>query len=409
MNLDELRSVQSKERQKDSLQQLRESFYQDVASYITDLRAERDRRAEQVDNPFSDDEVRRLSDELDTAEEVAEALYERRVGKVVKLASFAAADMSASEEGMTIEEQELFDDLVDRIKQNKASILDVLAGEGDAASGKSSSTATDTNTSSPATAAPEPTADDEPTTIGGANPHDAGSPTPPEATAETEADDVLANAMGATSPTESASTDRPPAEGAAGETDPADGTNAGLGDDAAFDSTDTDGDDGVPTPDGGSTVRSSQPSETPEPNQAPTSPTGPESGTSHSEPSQPESTTESVTPAGSEMTTDTATTTPDTESPSTEPDVAESPATGSPATEQVAEPEAGSTSETGSTVDPAASSDSTPRTMVRVTDDVGTIFAVDEREYTLQPEDIVTLPTTNAEVLLQQDAATKIE
>jgi len=47
--------------------------------------------------------------------------------------------------------------------------------------------------------------------------------------------------------------------------------------------------------------------------------------------------------------------------------------------------------------------------MVRITDDVGTIFAVDEREYTLQPEDIVTLPTTNAEVLLQQDAATEIE
>ncbi|ERH00816.1 MAG: uncharacterized protein conserved in archaea [Halonotius sp. J07HN6] len=130
MNLDELRSVQSKERRKDSLQQLRDSFYQDVAAYIEDLRAERDRRAEQVDNPFSDDEVGRLSDELDTAEEVAESLYERRVGKVVKLASFAAADMSADQEGLTHEEQALFDDLVDRIKRNKANVLDVLAGEG---------------------------------------------------------------------------------------------------------------------------------------------------------------------------------------------------------------------------------------------------------------------------------------
>src|SRR6056297_463074 len=169
MNLDELRSVQSKERQKDSLQQLRDSFYQDVAAYIADLRAERDRRAEQVDNPFSDDEVRRLSDELDTAEEVAEALYERRVGKVVKLASFAAADMSASEEGMTVEEQELFDDLVARIKQNKTSVLDVLAGDGDAGSESASSTATDTAASSRATSPTEHTADSEPTTIGGAN------------------------------------------------------------------------------------------------------------------------------------------------------------------------------------------------------------------------------------------------
>src|SRR6056297_3078582 len=183
MNLDELRSVQSKERQKDSLQQLRDSFYQDVAAYIADLRAERDRRAEQVDNPFSDDEVRRLSDELDTAEEVAEALYERRVGKVVKLASFAAADMSASEEGMTVEEQELFDDLVDRIKQNKASVLDVLAGEGevasvDSANGAGSTSSTPTDPTPPSQAADTTAAmtDDEPTTIGGANADHTPSP-----------------------------------------------------------------------------------------------------------------------------------------------------------------------------------------------------------------------------------------
>jgi len=88
---DELRSAQAKERRKDSLQHLRDSFYDDVAAYVADLRAARDRRAEQVAKPFSDDDVRRMSDEVETAEEVAEALYERRVGKVVKLASFAAA------------------------------------------------------------------------------------------------------------------------------------------------------------------------------------------------------------------------------------------------------------------------------------------------------------------------------
>ncbi|MFC7187243.1 DNA replication complex GINS family protein, partial [Halorubrum yunnanense] len=129
MNLDELRSAQSKERRKDSLQHLRDSFYDDVAAYVADLRAARDRRAEQVEKPFSDDDVRRLSDEVETAEEVAEALYERRVGKVVKLASFAAADMSVDADGMTTEERRLFDDLVDRIKANKSTVLDVLSGE----------------------------------------------------------------------------------------------------------------------------------------------------------------------------------------------------------------------------------------------------------------------------------------
>jgi len=134
MKLDELRSAQAKERRKDSLQHLRDSFYDDVAAYVADLRAARDRRAEQVAKPFSDDDVRRMSDEVETAEEVAEALYERRVGKVVKLASFAAADMPVDADGMTTEERQLFDDLVDRISENKSRVLDVLAGEAPPAS-----------------------------------------------------------------------------------------------------------------------------------------------------------------------------------------------------------------------------------------------------------------------------------
>jgi len=135
MKLDELRSAQAKERRKDSLQHLRDSFYDDVAAYVADLRAPaRDRRAEQVAKPFSDDDVRRMSDEVETAEEVAEALYERRVGKVVKLASFAAADMPVDADGMTTEERQLFDDLVDRISENKSRVLDVLAGEAPPAS-----------------------------------------------------------------------------------------------------------------------------------------------------------------------------------------------------------------------------------------------------------------------------------
>lgn len=129
MNLDELRSVQSKERSKDSLQHLRESFYADVADYVADLRERRDQLAERSDNPFDDPEVNRLTDEIKTAEEVVEAVYERRVGKVVKRASLAAAGMPADEEGLTSEEQKLFTELVERIESNKQEVLDVLAGD----------------------------------------------------------------------------------------------------------------------------------------------------------------------------------------------------------------------------------------------------------------------------------------
>jgi len=432
MNLDELRSVQSKERRKDSLQQLRDSFYQDVAAYIQDLRAERDRRAEQVDNPFSDDEVRQLSDKLDTAEEVAEALYERRVGKVVKLASFAAADMSASEEGMTVEEQELFDDLVARIKQNKTSVLDVLAGEQPANTSPATNTTdspVSTPTESPSTAESPTTAPDNTTTIGGTNPDSESTPTPPEA--DTKADDVLASAMGGAAESESGTPERQPAGEPANDPGYDDGSDAALGDTPPTDTTDND--DGVPTPDGGSAVQSAQPSDTPATQATSPSSAAPESGASPTP--QPEATeppTESTTPPESNTTTDTAMAAPDAESAATEPAVTESPSTepagtestptGTTATAATAEPESAAEStanesapqsahqEPDTTTEPvAAAADTTPRTVVRITDDVGTIFGVDEREYTLQAEDIVTLPTPNAEVLLQQDAATKLE
>ncbi|AXR77930.1 DNA replication complex subunit Gins51 [Natrarchaeobaculum sulfurireducens] len=128
MNLDELRSVQSTERTKDSLQNLRPSFYQEVGEYIVDLEAERDRLAAQVDDPFSSPEVGRLTDEIETAKDVVEAIYERRMGKLVKQASLAAAGMHADDEGLTAEEQDLFSDLVDRIGSNKSRVLDVLEG-----------------------------------------------------------------------------------------------------------------------------------------------------------------------------------------------------------------------------------------------------------------------------------------
>lgn len=126
MNLDQLRSVQSKERQTDSLQHLRESFYSDASEYISELEAERDQRASEVEDPFADSDIRRLTDEVETAREVVEAIYDRRLGKLVKRASLAAAAHPADEDGLTAEEQELYDDLVGLIEANKTQVLDVL-------------------------------------------------------------------------------------------------------------------------------------------------------------------------------------------------------------------------------------------------------------------------------------------
>ncbi|ADJ14858.1 DNA replication complex subunit Gins51 [Halalkalicoccus jeotgali] len=131
MDLGELQSVKDTERGKDSLQHLPDSFYTDVADHIASLKDERSARANEADDPFGDPEVQRLTGEIDSTEQVVTSIYERRVGKLVKLASFAAADMPADEEGLTSEERELFSDLVARIKENRGHVLDVLAGETD--------------------------------------------------------------------------------------------------------------------------------------------------------------------------------------------------------------------------------------------------------------------------------------
>ncbi len=326
MNLDELRSVQSKERRKDSLQQLRDSFYEDVAAYITDLQATRDRRAEQVDNPFSDTEVRRLSDELETAEEVAEAVYERRVGKVVKLASFAAADMSVGKEGMTHEEQALFDDLVERIKANKQTVLDVLAG---GTTDESTATQPAAPAETASTAVAEETAHD----------HEAVEPT--IAAPSDETDSVLASAMGGDTSADIDS-DNPTRRGDEPDQPAEPATEATAS---------------IPTTDGGSTA-----------NPANHTPVEPASGPTDST-------------AGNSVGKTSA----------AEPDAVDS---------DTAEP---NTAETNATPT------DDKRTTVRITKDIGDIFGVDEREYTLRCEDVVTLPSANAKPLIAQNAARRLE
>jgi DNA replication factor GINS len=49
------------------------------------------------------------------------------------------------------------------------------------------------------------------------------------------------------------------------------------------------------------------------------------------------------------------------------------------------------------------------RKTVRITDDVGEIFGVDQRSYDLSTDDVVTLPADNADPLVERDAAEPLE
>ncbi|ELY83247.1 DNA replication complex subunit Gins51 [Natrinema gari] len=325
MNLDELRSVQSKERQKDSLQNLRPSFYQEVGEYIADLEDERDRVADRTDDPFSSPEVSRLTDEIETAKDVVEAIYERRMGKLVKQASLAAAGMPADDEGLTAEEGDLFDDLVERIESNKSRVLDVLEGVEEPV------TETDAGAGSPPASDASPTAD-------------AGDL---EARAETQpAGDATAD-------------DAPPA--------PPDAPSPAV-DPAADAAADADGSSGVSPAD---VMGGAEPS------------VGASDGTGSDR-------TDGIGPSAA---------------PGDQP------------------PSAASDSGTDRPVDsPTADADAVPaddegrdavagidRTTVRITSDIGSILGVDDREYTLTSDDVVTLPEQNAAPLVEREAAERLE
>jgi DNA replication factor GINS len=294
MNLDELQSVQSRERQTDQLQQLRATFYEEAGEFIAQLREERSRAAERADDPFDAPEVNHLTDDINTAEQTIEAIYERRVGKIVKMASLAAADMPMEDDGLTQEERTLFETMVRAIKDNRNHVLDVVSGE---ASGSPVETGT------PADGGAEsrtPPATDDAVGAGDTDPSGVDA----------------ADVMGA-SASESTEQSPPVPDDAGGDRPPDEAAIATSPDDAPRDVPDE----------------------------------GPPVNASGDEPSSPS------TKGGDEG-----------DSPG---DVA--------------------------------------RRTVRITDDVGEIFGVDEREYDLSRDDVVTLPSDNADPLVEQDAAEPLE
>lgn len=383
MDLDELRTVRRTERQKDSLQHLRDSFYEDVAAYLADLEARRDQAAAEAADPFASQDVRKLTDKIETAEEVSEAIYERRVGKIVKQASFAAADMSADREGLTEQERALFEDLVERIKQNKTTVLDILAGEGDAGGA-----ATETDAArSVAADVPDPVS----TGARESERSSAVDSSPPESQPRQQGDST------STDDHSSSTRDTETPEDA-----PESGANAGMLADAM----------------GGTNAS--------EPVASKSGATGPDTGESTPEESPPPAETaddSGAQPPGAPAAVETG----NPSTATTEDAGADAEGSADAGVEGSVDADAGTvvgespdaTADGDAPGDDQVSADPTPttdggaaqfeRTTVRLTRDVGSILGVDEREYELEREDVVTLPATNAEPLVERDAAERLE
>ncbi|MHB9286631.1 hypothetical protein ACKVMT_06280 [Halobacteriales archaeon Cl-PHB] len=295
MDLDQLQSVRDRERQTDKLQQLRDSFYEDATAFVRDLREERDRAAAEADHPLDAPEVNRLSDQIRTAEQTIEAIYEKRVGKLVKAATFAAADLPAEADGMTAEEEDLFETLVDEIQANRRRVLGQLTGDvGSSTPGPDLTPTGGDEPEAPAEAADAGHEAPEPTAV----PPDDGPQAPDRVPPEAEEAADGESGMSAADVMQGGDEAPEPPGGDASDT-PSDGPDEAAG---ADEDADTDGEDAV-REDGSGGVE---------------------------------------------------------------------------------------------------------RELVRITDDVGAIFGVDEREYELAKDDVVSLPTENAEPLLERDAAERL-
>ncbi len=327
MNLDELQSVQARERQSSDLQHLRSSFYREVGEFINELNEERARVVEAAEDPFSEPDVRRLTDDIETAESTVEAIYERRVGKVVKKASIAAAGMPIDDDGLTAEEEALFSDLVDRIESNRETVLSVLDGEA-------------------------PTV----------------SCTIDEAASETDRDGVGANPDGTAPPVEPDADSAPDPGSTAGDAVSA-ADLMGNGSGTADQSTQPDAvakEPGAePTPP--EAGRPTEPAET--------APETAESDVSTSDPRQ-----RSGGDTGRDVDS-----------------ITEKPSEGAPNTPSERD---------GRDEDRIPG---IPRTTVRITADIGEIVGADDRDYDLGSEDVVTLPSPNADVLVEKDAAERLQ
>lgn len=314
MNLEELRSIQSTERTRDSIQHLRESFYDEVADYIAELQRRRVDAANEAEDPFESDEVQRLSDEIRTVRNVTEAVYERRLGKLLTRASLAAVeDVATDEEGLTAEERALFRDVINRIEKNKSNVLAVIEGKADG--------------DIPGVAESEGERSVSESTTDGDAHSDASS----------DNDDSIEGS-------------RPTLNGAETET-------------------------------GGSDERNDRSSGN--------NRLGRQSGDEASRDEQAMTDQSKERSGGAAI----GGTTSHEQRRGSEDDTALS----------------DGSSHTSDTADPTAQSSVDSRTTVKITSDIDRFFGVDEREYDLEPDDVVTLPTANATPLLQSGTAERIE
>lgn len=126
MEIRDIRAALQTERKQSELQDLPDDFYENVNELLEELHGKRDALVEDSADPFSDDEIQQVTDKIETVQDNVESLYQRRSGKIVKKASFTAAEINEGIDGVTTEEKEIFDSLVTELKNGQQKVFNTV-------------------------------------------------------------------------------------------------------------------------------------------------------------------------------------------------------------------------------------------------------------------------------------------
>ncbi len=107
MNLDDLKVIRNDERRSRKLTPLKENFYTELKTYLSSL---------------TDSKNAHITDEYKNALQVAEAIYDKRVAKIIKLAALAAKGHKENAP-VTEEETKLFEIIYDAFTRYKEDML----------------------------------------------------------------------------------------------------------------------------------------------------------------------------------------------------------------------------------------------------------------------------------------------
>ncbi|MDY6864819.1 MAG: hypothetical protein SVY15_02430 [Halobacteriota archaeon] len=118
MSLEKLWRILDAERKSAGLQNISPSFYKDASEYIKELELELSKTGPE------DPKAIILVDELKTARMRIENIFNKRIGKIINLASSKACGLSKIPNGFIENEKDIFEKIVKIIEQAKSSVLE---------------------------------------------------------------------------------------------------------------------------------------------------------------------------------------------------------------------------------------------------------------------------------------------